>query len=104
MKIYISGPMTGLPDLNRDAFYDAYIMLTELGHEPVNPHYVNAHLGDNEAWETYMRNDIKALMDCDAIYMLKNFTQSKGAMVEYRLASDLKMRIYSYKQRPLRVT
>ena len=35
--IYISGPMTGLPDLNRDAFETAENFLRLWGFEPINP-------------------------------------------------------------------
>jgi hypothetical protein len=40
-----------------------------------------------------MKADLKAMLDCDCIYMLKNWLGSKGAMVEHNLASDLKFEI-----------
>lgn len=38
MRIYISGPMTGHPDLNRPAFDAAAKRLRENGHFAINPH------------------------------------------------------------------
>jgi len=40
-----------------------------------------------------MRIDIKALVDCDAIYMLNNWRDSKGANVELNIAQGLGMEI-----------
>ena len=38
MRIYISGPMSGLDDDNRDEFSRMASLLQAKGHEPVNPH------------------------------------------------------------------
>ncbi len=46
MRIYLAGPMTGLPDLNRPAFDAAERRLTEQGHFVINPHDLTALFGD----------------------------------------------------------
>ena len=38
MRIYISGPMTGKPDLNEPLFRSTEERLREMGHEVFNPH------------------------------------------------------------------
>ena len=38
-----------------------------------------------------MKVDLKALIDCDYIYMLNNWNNSRGAKIELRLAMDLKI-------------
>lgn len=48
MRIYISGPMTGLPDLNRPAFDAAEKRLTEQGHFVINPHNLTPIFGTPE--------------------------------------------------------
>lgn len=40
-----------------------------------------------------MKADIKLLMDCDAIYLLKGWEDSKGARIEKELAESLGYRI-----------
>lgn len=86
-RIYISGPMTGLPELNFPAFHSAASRLRALGHEVVNP----AELNPDPAakWSDCMRTDIKALMDCDAIAMLPGWQDSKGASLEHHIANQL---------------
>ncbi|HEO9918795.1 TPA: DUF4406 domain-containing protein [Enterobacter asburiae] len=37
MKIYIAGPMSGLPDFNRAAFNHAHVFLGANGHVVLNP-------------------------------------------------------------------
>ena len=38
MTVYINGPITGIPDGNRQAFLLAAVILRECGHDPVNLH------------------------------------------------------------------
>ena len=87
-KIYIAGPMTGLPEFNYPAFHKAADDLRSLGNTVVNP----AELFDGQLgleWLDYMRAGLKALLDCEAIYMLKGYRQSRGAMIELNLAVQL---------------
>lgn len=48
MRIYISGPMMGKPDLNRPAFAAAEKRLTAQGHFVINPHRISALFGTVE--------------------------------------------------------
>lgn len=90
-RIYISGPMTGLPDLNFPAFYAAASLLRERGAEVVNPAEVNPDAG--MSWEQCMRADIKALCDCTALALLPGWERSKGAHLELHIAHRLGLRI-----------
>lgn len=93
-KIYISGKITGI-DNYAELFESAEKLLIEKGFEVINPVKLN-HLHD-KTWNSYMKEDIKALMDCDAIYMLKNWHQSKGAIIEKKLAFELGIQIINEK-------
>ena len=51
MRIYISGRMTGCPDLNRAAFFAAAGRLTAQGHFVINPHRISGLFGTAEELE-----------------------------------------------------
>lgn len=92
MKIYIAGPMTGYEEMNFPAFNAAAYDLTVDGWVVVNPVDINP---DPKAdWLECMRKDIKALVDCDAIYMLEGWDLSEGATIEHNIAKALGFDIY----------
>lgn len=90
-RIYISGPMTGLPDLNFPAFNAAAERLRRQGHSVVNPAEIGSEPGRD--WVDYMKADIKALCDCDALALLPGWQNSKGAHLELHLAHRLGLEI-----------
>ena len=89
MTVYISGPITGNPDYEDD-FGRAWVYLNNKGHAPVSPVDIGRELKEKlkrePTWEEYMRADIKALMDCDAIYLLGGWEVSEGARLEEWIA------------------
>jgi hypothetical protein len=88
MRIYIAGPITGMPGLNRKAFSDASKALKKLGYEPINPmDYTTASM----SYHACMRIAIGLLVSCDAIALLRGWEKSKGALIEYELAKPLKI-------------
>jgi len=84
---YISGPMTGYADFNRSAFFDTELELNKKGFSCFNP--ARADLPAGSTWLDYMREDIKGLMDCDTIYLLDGWQNSKGATLELSIAEKL---------------
>lgn len=89
MKVYISGPITGIPDLNRHAFEQAKKVLRSHGLIPISPIDVCAEASASWTWADYMREDITAMMGCEAITMLPGWKQSRGAKIEHDLAMAL---------------
>ena len=83
-RVYLSGPMTGLPGLNFPAFNAAAAHLRLLGVEVVNPAEIN--VDGVKTWESCMRADIKALCDCDTIALLPGWEKSSGAHLELHIA------------------
>ncbi len=96
-NVYIAGPISGR------AFYTEVV-----------PHFKAAerkckyHFGNNKGiynpvdhkappgeyteeflWQYFMREGIKALMECDTIYLLKGWHRSKGAIIEKKIADEL---------------
>ena len=92
-RIYISGKITGIEGEAAAIFEKAEAEVLKLGFEPVNPMKIN-HDHDL-SWQSYMKADIKALMNCDGIYLINNWKESKGARIEHRIANRLGMEIYS---------
>jgi len=96
MRVYISGPISGIEGGNTEAFRVAYLELVEAGHYPVSPIDIGWELkrekGHEPTWTEYMREDIKALMDCDGILMLDGWNRSKGSRVEKELAEELEIK------------
>jgi hypothetical protein len=90
-RIYISGPMTGLPEFNFPAFHAAAATLRNSGHEAVNPAEINAETGGD--WHYYLKADIKALCDCNALALLPGWQNSKGAHLELHIAHRLGLEI-----------
>lgn len=84
LRVYISGPMTGVKDFNHPAFHAAEARWRLGGWDVVNP--VELDDTTHKSRYTYMRQDIKALMDCDAIAMLPGWQKSEGAQAEYDAA------------------
>lgn len=99
-KIYIAGPMTGIPNGNWFAFNAKEIQLLSEGWEVVNPARMDAESGiDPDSmgeydYEDCARRDIEVLVECDAIYMLSGFQFSKGACWERALAKHLGLKRY----------
>jgi len=91
MKVYIAGPMTGIPELNFPEFHRAAKRLRAYGHEVINPAEVNPDL--NADWLDCMIVDIKLVSECDAIYMLRGWEDSPGAQIEHIVAKKLKLKI-----------
>ncbi len=90
-KIYISGAITGFEKVAPLLFEIAERKLKEQGFEVVNPMTIEHN--HDLTWNSYMRVDLKALLDCDYIFMLSNWKVSRGAKIEHQLALDLEIGI-----------
>lgn len=87
--VYISGPITGFPDLNKPAFDEAEAALVGIGFDVKNPLTINNE--PNMTWEHYMKKDIPAVCEAGLVVMLPNWTFSVGACTEYLLAQLFKI-------------
>lgn len=83
MRVYISGGITNVPDY-KEHFAEAEAYLKSQGHEVINPCMIV--LPESCTWKDYMKIDLKLLLMCDTIYMLRGLKDSKGAFVEHALA------------------
>lgn len=79
-RIYIAGPMSGLPELNFLAFHALAKTLRDEGYEVMNPAEINSD--PTAEWADCMRADLLALDSCDGIVMLPGWENSPGAQIE----------------------
>lgn len=84
MRVYISGPITGV-DNYLENFKAAEEILKAVGLEVINPAALNKTLPEM-GYEEYMEIDLYLLEKCGAICMLKGWRESKGANREYGYA------------------
>jgi hypothetical protein len=111
MIIYISGPITGIKDNNRDAFYGMEMRIkNHMNHiknvapyEIINPtriayevDYENRFDRFPSRWEDYMRACIKELCRATAIIFLPGSEKSKGAKLEKIIAGKLGIREHKF--------
>lgn len=100
MKTYISGPITTkiegvTKEELKQRFYDAARDLTD----PVNPLDVSGcPLGDcgphdGHTWECWLKYDLIALLECDVILMLPDWHLSKGARLEFFVATQVGIQV-----------
>lgn len=87
MRIYLSGPITGTKDY-MERFAAAESELSEFDLAVVNPAKVNGQLPKETTYSEYMEMSMAMLKQCDAIYMLKGWTDSPGAMAEFEYAYE----------------
>ncbi|KQQ65048.1 DUF4406 domain-containing protein [Microbacterium sp. Leaf320] len=90
-RIYVAGPMTGLPDLNYPAFRAATTQLEALGHTVEDPSTnVNPTPDDYHGW---LKAGLAQLITCDAIALLDGWEASGGARLEVNVGATLGMRV-----------
>ncbi len=96
MKIYISGPITGVKNLNKPAFDAEEARLRGLGFDVFNPQSIappKENLEGRALWRYYMRECVRNIPDCDAIMMLPGWQVSDGATEERRIALMLGLEV-----------
>lgn len=92
--IYIAGKVTGLDrDQTIQKFAWACQEVQNIGFCTMNPMEI---VGDtNSTWRDAMRICLRAFLSCDAILLLPDALQSKGALIEYQLAKDMGIRVFN---------
>lgn len=92
-KIYLSGPMTGIPEHNYPAFRATAERLRILGWNVVDP---SRNFGGRRDLprEIYMRHDFRLLTGCDALAQMCGWEKSRGALGEYYVAQEMGLNVY----------
>lgn len=90
-RVYIAGPMTGLPEFNFPAFQAMAATMRAEGWHVENP--AEHGLVDGAEWADYLRFDIGRLSTCEAMMLLPGWSRSRGARLEVHIAKEIGMRI-----------
>ncbi len=92
LRVYIAGKVTGLDyQQTFDKFARIEQTIRELGHETVNPmRLVGKHIKD---WQQAMKICLPEMLTCDAIYLIHDWSDSRGARLEYLMANELGFRL-----------
>ena len=86
MRLYLAGPMSGLPDHNFPAFYRAEARLTLAGYSVLNPARLDGEDGAMP-WGKCLIRDLDALYNnCHGVALLPGWASSKGARIEHDFA------------------
>jgi len=92
MKIYISGKISDLPtEQVKEKFAKAEAQIRAFGHEPVNP--LDNGLPSTATWAQQMTASLAMLFECDAIYLLPDWGDSRGARIEANIAQECGLEI-----------
>ncbi len=101
-RLYLAGPMRGIPLFNFPAFDEAARAFASR-FEVINPANLDRAKGfdpttlpEGYAWQNLeaigfdlreaVRRDVDAILSCDAIFMLEGWERSTGARAEHALA------------------
>lgn len=99
--IFISGPMTGLPNYNFEKFNEVAAKLEKAGHKVVNPVKIckkykqETVIKDKSAFDAMVAEQQKAEREeCDSIILLDGWEKSRGVRLELKTALDLDFKIF----------
>jgi hypothetical protein len=93
-RLYVAGPMTGLPEFNYPAFFAAERALRDLGYDVLNPARVEGRSGCS-TWLDFMRASLLDLAECDGIATLPGWQDSRGAALEVYIVQSLGLPVQS---------
>lgn len=93
MKIYIAGKISGLPyDEVRERFNNKKKELLKEWAEVSNPIEISPYI-EGKRWSEYMRDCIREITTCDAVYFMNGWEDSNGARAELEVARVLGLEI-----------
>jgi hypothetical protein len=114
MKIYLAGPMTGIPQFNFPAFYAGAAALRNAGFDVVSPAEMDKESGVadesmasatgdikeiSQTWGDLLARDVKLLADTgiQGIVFLPDWQRSRGAKLEATVGLLCGFSFYEYK-------
>jgi hypothetical protein len=86
MLLYLSGPISDAPELNRATCREVARALRTAGYRVWNP-VEQVPLG--ASWSEAMRRDLHGLLQCEAMALLDDWAQARSALLEVTVAGAL---------------
>lgn len=114
MRLYLAGPMAGLPGHNFDLFDRAAKAVRATGHIVISPAEMTRRFwitataaGTEDAYArvvpdidervaTYLKRDLAELVQCDGVVLLPKWYGSKGATLEALVAKTLRQKFFAW--------
>lgn len=101
-RIYIAGPMSGLPSYNYPKFLSVEADLRAMGYENIlNPAKI-ANGKTGLCYSYYIRESLNLIKDADAVVFLDGWQNSKGAQLEYHCATTMNLKLFDERYSPLK--
>ncbi len=106
MRLYIAGPMSGIPMQNYPAFDRAAAALREQGYDVVSPADLNrqaGRMGDENAVGSeanrLLKMDLQEVLNVDALVLLPGWKNSQGAKLEVIIAVSIGTPLFFWSER-----
>ena len=96
IRVYIAGPITGIPSFNRAAFAEAECTLRNLGYDVFNPTAPGLKYPDynpEDPRPVHLRRDLVELTKADAVYLLPEYWTT-FANIEKYIAIELELPVF----------
>jgi hypothetical protein len=93
-RIYLSGKMSNVKDLNIDKFKKWKKILQEKGFEVIIPHEIEGNEKEL-SYDEYMKNDIAELLKCDIVGILDDWYHSPGSIKEIIVSRIVGIKVYT---------
>jgi hypothetical protein len=84
-RMYISGKISDNANAEED-FKRGVMWAKGKGYHAINPYTIGMELAETFTHEEFMKIDFQLIEICDAIYMLRGWQNSKGAVMELQHA------------------
>lgn len=100
--VFLSGPMTGYPEYNKEAFYTMEMKFRESGFASVkNPIHIGEKFGFDQEYNFYLKKSLSMLLEADAVYVFGDYSRSKGVKCEMEVANKVGIPLFLEEYDPL---
>lgn len=96
IRVYLSGPMSGIQDFNYPAFNEAAAKLRAKRLHVENP--AENMPPEVPSWNNWMRLAIRQMLTCERVVLLPGWESSRGAQLEKQIANEVGMTVLTLEE------